>query len=86
MHSLFKGLWLGCKRLCKCHPWHPGGYDPVASIPPLKTCPQTSIGLDSNSFPLREDAEMRAILIQYGPHLDVLSQKENNFESKRSKF
>ena len=25
----FKGLWMGLKRLASCHPWSPGGYDPV---------------------------------------------------------
>ncbi len=24
-----KGLWMTIKRLSKCHPFHPGGYDPV---------------------------------------------------------
>jgi putative membrane protein insertion efficiency factor len=28
-YGTLKGSWVTIKRLSKCHPYHPGGYDPL---------------------------------------------------------
>lgn len=40
VHGAGRGIYYGIRRLLKCHPWHPGGIDPV---PPQSELQRTEL-------------------------------------------
>ncbi len=49
VHGSVRGGWFAIRRICSCHPWAPGGYDPV---PPAGSRSVPYSGRDRGATPL----------------------------------
>ncbi len=58
LHGSMKGSYLAARRLLRCHPWHPGGYDPVPLSPVDLTTRRATARSDEPAPTARDAADL----------------------------